>query len=207
MTEINTKAIAILEKEIKPVISRATSIVIRSADDMKLAAEQLSKLNKYNDTVKKRKEEITKPMNAALKSARALFKPLEERLDSAIGTIRLAMGTYQLASERTAQVEEDKIAARVGEGSGHYTPETAIRKMDEIDKPETAVATDSGMVKFRTSQVLKITSETALLGAIFAGKHQNLIAVDERALLAYLKDGNMIAGAELETVKVVVNSR
>lgn len=204
---IDTKAIALIEKEFTPHVAKALKVVITNEKEQASAGEMLSVLNKYADQLKKRKEEITKPLNAALKSARELFKPREEKLDDAITALRGAMGTYQLDAERAAKVEEDKIAARVGEGKGKLKAETAAQKIAEIDAPAATVATASGVVKFRTDKKLKIVSETALLGAIFAGKHQELITVNERALLEYLKSGATIAGAEIEEVKTPINFR
>lgn len=206
MNDQTSKEIATIEKEITPFVTKAGKIVITNKKEQDAAATLLTQLRGYAKKLKTRKEEITKPMNAALKSARDFFRGPEDKVLDAIEQIGSAMGAYDLLEQKRVRDEEDRIAARVGEGKGHLKQETAVRKMDEIDRPAAALVNESGSVKFRTDKRLKITSETALLGAIFAGKHQELITINEPVLLTALKAGLVIAGAEIEEVRTPITT-
>lgn len=206
MFGIETKAVALIEKELSPIAAKAEKVTITNPKEMKAATVMLSTLNGYAKTLKARKEEITKPLNAGLKSARELFKSPENKLEVAIDAIRAAMSTYQLEAERKAKEEEDAIAARVGEGKGKLKPETAVRKMDEIDRPDTTVSTEEGTVRFRTDQKLKTLDYAKVVAwcAKYAPYH---LKFDEAAILKLLKDGKDVDGAEIEIVKTPVNLR
>lgn len=205
MTTDTSKEVATIEKEIKPYLPKSPVKITNEVEKAK-AAETLSVLNGFAKKLKARKEEITKPMNAALKSARDLFRDPETKLDDAIQQLRTGLGTYQLAAEAEARAQELKIAARTGEGKGHLKPETAVRQMGEIDRPAASVATDSGSIKFRTDKKLKITDESALLRDICKRELIDMVQLDESALLKFLKSGNTVEGAEIEEVKTVINS-
>jgi hypothetical protein len=154
--KINNKEIETLDKEMTPVVRQAVKLEISNSADMKSAVEILSTINKYADTVKEKKESITKPLTLAIKNTRLMFAPLESKLEEAIGSLRSSMTSYQTQLTRKAQEEEERIAARVGEGKGKIKVETAVKKMEEIEKPDAVVVTDEGLVKFREVKKFKI---------------------------------------------------
>jgi hypothetical protein len=145
-----------IDKELVPLMKEAIGVTIKNPDNMKSATEVLSRLNQISDKVKKSKESRTKPLNETLKWVRSLFAPMEERLDSAIESIRSEMSRYQTEQKRIADAEAAKIALRIGEGKGKLSVETAIKKMENIEKPEQKVEADSGSVKFVTVKKFSI---------------------------------------------------
>lgn len=206
LPKADEKALALSEKRYLPVVQKAMKVVITDPKEMKQAAEDLTMLNKELDGITKLKETMTKPLNAALKTWRSFFKPREEQLDKGISALRSAMSQYQMEADRKAREEEAKIAARVGEGKGHIKPETAVAKMDQIDRPAEQIETSGGGVKFREDKKLKITSHSKLLAWAF--KHMpTALELNEAEILRALKEGVIADGAEIEIVKTVVNSR
>lgn len=194
-----TKEITTLTKQISPVVVEARELVVADSEGMRRATELLSRLNKFNDSVVEEKEKVTKPLNEALKAERGRWKPVEEVCAEAVGIVRGKMSEYQTAEVKRAREEEAAIAARVGEGKGKLKVETAIRKMDAVEKAEDKVNTESGMVKFREDKVLLVTDVSIVPFEYFV--------LDERKLLADLKAGVKVAGAELEIKMVPINFR
>jgi len=199
MQKIIDAEVKVLEKEIVKFSNRVANIEIKDQKGMTVATEDLSKLNKYADQVKKTKEGVTKPLNEALKAARAIFAPIEDKLDTAISSIRNAMISYQTEQKRIADEEAAKIAARVGEGKGKLKVDTAIRKIDAIDKPEKSVSTGSGSVKFQTVKRFEVMDVTMLPTEYILA---NDVAI-RKAMLA----GIEIAGVRYYTEEVPYNSR
>lgn len=194
------------EKEIeiaKPVQTIVTKVKteykIASADDMTKASEWRVQLKAELKALTTHKETKTKPMNAALAAVRADYKPFETQLETALAIIDRAMSSYQTAETRRVQEEEAKIAARVGDGKGKLQAETAVRKMDEIEKPETKVAVTGGATAFRPHQQLKVTDMTKI--------PQQYFDLNESRLLLALKNGSVVPGAEIEIVQIPVNAR
>jgi hypothetical protein len=151
-----------LEKKIVPFVNKYATIVIKDMKDMQNAATVLSRLNQYNDKLEEERLKVTTPLNEALKAARALFKPLETKLETSIAFIRMAMSTYQTEANRLAKVEEEKIAVRVAPGKGNLSFDTASRKIEAIDRPEGKVSTDEGSVQFITRKKFEVV-DIALL--------------------------------------------
>lgn len=188
----------ILKKE-STIIIAALEQTITTSTELNKAVEMLSQLNKINDRITTEKEKITKPLNEALKAERARWKPAELDLERGIQHLRSEMSTYQTEQLRIQKIEQDKIAARVGEGKGKLKAETAIAKMDAIEKSPDKVNTQAGAVKFRTDKKLKITDK-------------NLIPLEymlpnESALLMQLKNGAIIPGCELVEIQTPINFR
>ena len=194
-----TKDLTIVEQEVSPLVLQARGFVIESTEDMKQSAELLSKCNKYLDGITESKELLTKPINQTLKEIRLRYRPIEDILTTAIDALRTEQGRYQTESLRKQGEEEAKIAERVKSGKGNLSLESAVKKMDALEKPEEIVSTDSGMVKFRTDKKLKVTDASLVPDEYWV--------LDEKALLEALKAGTVVKGAEIELVQVSLNYR
>lgn len=190
-----TKEITI--KEISPIVAKATALKISSPETMSQSAELLSQCNKFLDKVTADKKAITDPINKALKEVRAKYKPIEEPLEEAIAIIRKEQSQYQTSLILKQREQEKKISDRVAKGT--LKIETAVSKLEALDRPETKVETNSGSVSFREDKVLKITDITKI--------PREYLNPDEKRILNGLKDGFDIPGCELETVMVPVNKR
>lgn len=186
-----------IERELAPITEEAMSIVIRNQDDMRTATELLSRMNIVKKKITAEKEKVTKPLNEALKAERERWKPIEEMYEERIEHVRELMSEYQTAEIKRQREEEEKIAKRALEG--RLKPETAVRKLEAIERVDAKVTADSGSISFREDKVLKITDEAKI--------PREYLMVDERKLLADLKEGRAIPGAEVEIRMVPVNRR
>lgn len=196
---IGTEEVRALEKKVIPFTKKAEALEITDTKDMAKAAETLSVMNQYADEVKKKKETITKPLNEALKAARAMFAPLEDKLEESIKSIRSAMIGYQTEEKKRSEAEALKIAQRVGEGKGKLSVDTAVRKMENIKTPEKSVATDSGLVKFQTVRKFRVMDITML-------PHEYLLA-NEVMIRKAMLEGIQIQGVDYYTEEVPINFR
>lgn len=195
----NTNELAVIERDLIGEIDVAKAVQIVDAKSMTHATAALSRLNKISDRITEEKEKITKPLNEALKAERARWKPLEAQLEAGIGAIRTAMSTYQTKKLQEEREAEAKIAARVGEGKGKLKVETAVKKIDEIERADKIVASGEGVVKFREDKRVKIMDETMI--------PREYLVIDEKKVLEALKEGKSVPGAVLEVVQVPVNFR
>lgn len=193
------KEIIKIENEVSPIIDQAKTIKVVNGKSMTEAVIMLSNLNKQNDRITNEKEKVTKPLNEALKAERARWKPIETILTSAIEALRASITAYQTEETKRVRAEEAKIASRIKEGKGNLSFETGIKKIDAIEKPQESVETEAGKIKFREDKVLKITDRKLI--------PDRYLVVDEKLLLADLKAGKTIKGAELEVVMIPLNYR
>jgi hypothetical protein len=199
MQEVND--ITLYKKEITTALTRAESITIKKQEDMEQATTLLSLLNQQNDRIEEEKEKVIKPLNEALKAERARWKPIETELATAITIVRTKLSEFQTLQIKTQREEEAKIASRVAPGKGNLTLETAVKKMEALPQVTKKVATDAGLVKFREDTILKITNPQTIPNSYF------IRTLDEKRLLADLKAGTTVPGAELDIVMVPLNYR
>lgn len=191
--------LTVYEKKVFPIADEAMSLTIENPEVMRQAVDLLSHLNKAHDVIENEEDKVLAPLKEAMKAEKARWEPFKLRLKPAIEALRKKMGAYQTEQTRLAKVEEAKIAARVGQGKGKLKVETAVAKIDQIDRPDNAVISDAGLVKFRTDKVLKITDEKKIPDAYWI--------INEKDLLTDLKKGKSIPGAEIEEIQTPVNFR
>ncbi len=196
---METKEIVQLKKQVGPVIAKAEAYTITTKEDMQDATVLLSELGRYYDQVVEARERMTTPLNAALKAARDLFNPVEKPAKAAYDALRGRIAAYQTEAVKAAKEEEARIASRVAPGKGNLSFETAIKKMDAIERPNMAISTEAGSLKFRTMQKLVITDPTLI--------PREYLSVNEYAVTTALKAGTVVPGAVLESVQVPVNFR
>lgn len=189
--------ITIIEKEVNPIVKTAEALVIKDAQGMNNAVELLSQVNKNLDRVTAEEDKVVKPLKEALKAEQGRWKPVKTMLEAARDAIRSTMSKYQTEQNRIKAEAEAKLAARVEKGTMKL--ETAVRKVAEIDTPAQSVATDAGMVKYRT--VMKLHVEDASLVP------REYLVIDEAAIKTALKAGIAVPGARLVEEQTPVNYR
>lgn len=194
---MNNKELVPLKKKIEVVADKVSKFEIKSADDLKEAVTVLSEMNKYADSVKEKKELLTKPLNLALKNARAMFAPLEDIYESAISMLRGKMTKYQTEQVAIKKAEEQKLADRVTKGT--LKMETAMKKMDAIVPVEKEVATDSGLVQFREVKRFEVVD----IKVLPIEYHM----ANETMITKAMKEGKEIIGVRYYVEQVPVNYR
>ncbi len=191
--------LATITKEISPIEKEITTLQIVDTTTLTQAIEYLSQVNRYLDNVVADREKITKPINQSLREIRLKYKPTESALETLVSILRDKMSKYQTNLANEAKKAQEKIAKRIGEGSGHYKLETALSKLDAITKPEEEIITATGSAKFRAVQVLVVDSLAKIPDLYFD--------LNEKRLLEDMKGGKQIDGAHLDTIQSPINYR
>lgn len=189
----------VVTKEVLPLVRLSNELQIDSKESLAKSVGYLSQLNKLRDAWVENKEQLTKPINEALKEIKARYSPVEKMLDEAISHVRNEQSVYHTQEIKRQKEEEEKIASRVGEGKGKIKIETAIRKMDEVSKVAQSVSSVDGSVKFRTTQVLKVIDKSIIPFQYFE--------LNESAALRDLKAGVAVPGCILEDKSIPINYR
>lgn len=148
------KELTVLKNQISKLENQANAVIIATPEENALAIDLKAKLKEIGQTIKTRKEEITKPLNIALKSARELFASVEEQYEMAENIVGRKLLAYKQKVEADARAMEAKIAARVEKGTMKL--ETAERKIDALPTVQKTVQTDHGRVQFRKIKKVRI---------------------------------------------------
>lgn len=183
--ELNTKELSVVRTQVSKAASAAEELVIASDQDMQSATDILSKIKSVGRLITEKKEAITKPLNEALKNARALFAPIEADYAKAEATIKGKMLVFQQDKARRAAEAEAKIL-----NDRRLTAETKAERLAEVEAPQTKVEGNSGAVQFKTVRKVVIENPEAL-------PREYLVPDDVRIR----KDA--LAGKDIPGVKVV----
>lgn len=176
--------------------------IISSQEALEEATALLSQLNKHLDAITADKELLTKPLNASLKAIKDKYKPAEESITTAIGSIKAAMTTYRtnVLAQQSKQI--DSIAGRIERGTMNIN--TAMDKISAITsnvEDSKKVATGSGMISFRSYACWRIIDEKII--------PRECLRVNDEAIKTWQKErpNNPPAGIEFYTEERPVNYR
>lgn len=116
-TNIDTKEIEVYKAQVAEAYKFSESLDIKNEGDYQSAMSMGLQIKGQLDLITSRKEQITKPLNSALKSTRELFKPLEEVAENALMVIKKRMLRFTTEKERKIEEGKAKIDARVEKGT------------------------------------------------------------------------------------------
>lgn len=169
---IDPKELAVVKGQVSKLENQANEVTITTPEENESAMNLKAKLKETGKAITKRKEEITKPLNDALKSARLLFAPMEDQISKAEGIIGKKLLVYKQKMDAEAKAKEDAIAKKVEEGKMKLgTAEKKIEAVQET-KVEKTTKTDHGTVQFRKIKKVRFADPKILTPQI----QGNLIA-------------------------------
>jgi len=188
-----------VKRQVTTISNQAGDLFIDSNESLAQATDILSKIKAASKDVKNRKEEITKPLNDALKSARSLFKPIEDDLATAERTIKGKMLDYSNEVERKAAEQAAKLEKRVEKGTMRV--DTAMRKMDDIETVGSSVQGESGSIQFRTVRNIKIVDPTKI--PLKYMMNEKVLAAISAAVRTDVLNGTKVDGVEIVEEKQI----
>ncbi len=197
----NNKELITYKKNITTFADKVSSLSIRTEKDLKVAVSILSKLNQYGDSVKERKEALTKPINLALKNIRLMFKPLENTYETAVDNLREKMSVYQTKAIEEQKKQEEEIADKLS--TGDISIEKAVATMEDMNVSG-KIKTKDGDVKFKTSTKIEV------MDIILLTENENGSQYIEPNMVAIRKafsEGIKLKGVNYTEIQVPFNYR
>ena len=106
--------------EAEGLLATVREFRITTRGELELAAEGLADVKGRLKKLEAREKEITSPLNAALKSARALFRPAKEALAEVEGVIKASIARFSAEEEQRNRlaVQEAADAHEAGDAAG-----------------------------------------------------------------------------------------
>lgn len=154
-----SQELAPIKAQISKAENAAAALTIKTADDLTTATELLGKIKTVGKMITSKKEAITKPLNEALRNARAFFAPLENAFYNAEQVVKGKMIDYQNAELAKAAKETKKVEEKVE--AGKMTFEKAAEKIEKVT-PQKNVTTAAGAAQFRTVKEVVVDNETMI---------------------------------------------
>lgn len=199
LNDTTTTALSVeLQETIGTLDRQAHATAIRTDDDLNAAITFLADLSVASKNVKAKKEEVTKPLNEALRKVRELFAPYEQKLENATLFVKSAILKYQSDLAAKAAKKEAVIAEKVE--MGKLTFEQGAAKISNVKRLDTTVRADSGAaVTFRTKRTPVIVDASKLPRQYLVA---NMVLINRDALA-----GVQIPGVEVKEEKIPVVGR
>ncbi len=145
----------------------------------KIRTDLKSKLKIITDEQNK----VIRPLLEATRAERARFAPTIAKYEEAIKKISDILSQYQTEQLKIQKQKEEKILS-----DGRLKTETVITRLAEVEQKDTK--------GFRKHQILKVTDITKI--------PQKYFHLDESQLLADLKAGETVPGAEIDIKMIAV---
>lgn len=196
MAEMETKEVSVVKQQATKAVNAAGEFSIKTPEDMQKATDWLGRIKQIAKDLKARKEEITKPLNEALLSARDLFRKPEADLAEAERVIKDKMLDWQEKEDERINKAKNKVIDQVE--AGKISVEKGVAKMEKIDDAPVAVQGKTSAVAFRTVKKYRVVDESKLPREFLV---PNMAKITEA-----LKAGVPVPGAEMYEEKVVASS-
>ena len=184
---VDEKELSANKAQLTKASNYATSLKVTDLETYNAAMEEGKRIKEILENVVSRREDITKPLNDALKSVRSLFKPIETGLEDALATVKSKMISWHTESKRKEEEERAKIAADL-ESSKIKKEETALRKIGEVDHVEKSTATESASSTMRTVKKYRVVNKTQIP---YEFLEPNMVSIK-----ASFRAGRPVAGVE-----------
>lgn len=181
---MTTKQLTVLEKAVIPVVAEASALVIIGTDTLTLASTLRENIKRVQKDIEADKEELYRPAKMVLDEINARYKPFEAPLKEALKIVNEKMSAYQTKAIQDATKEAEAIANRVKEGKGNLSPATAMKRIDELEKP--AVLDMTGFVN---KPLVWVTNDGLI--------PRHFLTPDFKAIEIALKEGKEVPGCEL----------
>jgi len=178
------------------LITRATTLVVDSQESMIQAATLTGKIKEVIKLSEKKEKELLAILEKTeIAKEHAQVREIRLKLEKASKFVSNLVNKYQTAEARRANEEAARLAARVERGTMKL--DTAVRKMDEIEKPLEKFETADGSVSFKTIPKLNIIDPTLI--------PREYMTMDLPRIFAALKEGIDVPGAQIIQVKSLNN--
>lgn len=153
--------VEVYKNQVTELEKQANELTITSQEENAIAIELKATLDKTWKGIKAFKESITKPINEALKNARAMFAPIEAKYESADNLVGSKLLAYKRRVEEEVRKKETKIIADLESGKIKKL-ETAERRIENLEQVQKITHTAVGDVQFRQIPKMRILDENLI---------------------------------------------
>ncbi len=185
--KLNTQEAVKIAEEKAMTLADNSRIRVNSQPTLEQAKKSLAEVKEIRKVIEEKKSSIINPLNEALKNARALFKPVEDRVSVIENYLKGEILRYNnklLEEQKKREAEAEK---KIQSGA---TFAEAVKTIERVaEKIET--------IPTRKIKRLKITDENLI--------PRKFLIIDEVAIKRALFAGEKVPGCELVEEEIVIN--
>ena len=185
--ELNTQEAIKIAEEKAMTLADNSRIKVNSQPTLDQAKISLAQVKEIKKIVQEKKDSVVKPLNEALKNTRALFKPIEDKVDIIETYLKGEVLRYNTKLLQEQRKREEEAQAKIEAGA---TFEEATKSVERIEKKIDAIPT-------RKIKRLKIIDASKI--------ERQFLVPDEQAIKEALIAGIKVSGCELVEEEIIVN--
>lgn len=185
--ELNTAEAIKIAEEKAMTLADNSRIKVNSQPTLDQAKTSLTQVKEIKKIVQEKKDSVVKPLNEALKNTRALFKPIEDKVDLIETYLKGEVLRYNTKLLQEQRKREEEAQAKIEAGA---TFEEATKSVERIEKKIDAIPT-------RKIKRLKIIDASKI--------ERQFLIPDEQAIKEALLSGIKVSGCELVEEEIIVN--
>jgi len=185
--KLNTQEAIKIAEEKAMTLADNSRIKVNSQPTLAQAKTSLSEVKEIKKVITEKKDSVVKPLNEALKNTRALFKPIEDKVEVIESYLKGEILKYNTKLLEEQRKREAEAQAKIQAGA---TFEEATKSIERVEKKIESIPT-------RKIKRLKIVDETLIPRQFLV---PNEVAIKE-ALLA----GEKVSGCELVEEEIIIN--
>lgn len=202
--DTHTRELSVVRGQVMRALAVAESIIVGSDEQMLEAGEIRKKIKQVGKIIKEKKEEITKPLNEALKNVRAMFAPLEQNCEEAEMRVSQKMLIYQskvdaerrkIEAEAQRKMEEAQRKLEEGKISEKQAQAVEARAEKKLESAPEAIKKSEDF-HTRTVKKFRILDANAI--------PRSYLVPDEVAIRKAMMAGVAVAGVEFYGDKILV---
>lgn len=185
--ELNTTEAIKIAEEKAMTLADNSRIKVNSQPTLDQAKISLTQVKEIKKIIQEKKDSVVKPLNEALKNTRALFKPIEDKVDVIETYLKGEVLKYNTKLLQEQRKREEEAQSKIEAGA---TFEEATKSVERIEKKIDAIPT-------RKIKRLKITDASKI--------ERQFLVPNEQAIKEALLAGIKVSGCELVEEEIIVN--
>ena len=185
--ELNTAEAIKIAEEKAMTLADNSRIKVNSQPTLDQAKISLTQVKEIKKIIQDKKDSVVKPLNEALKNTRALFKPIEDKVDVIETCLKGEVLRYNTKLLQEQRKREEEAQAKIEAGATFEEATKLVAKTEaKIDKIPT-----------RKIKRLKIIDASKI--------ERQFLIPDEQAIKEALIAGIKVSGCELVEEEIIVN--
>lgn len=185
--ELNTTEAIKIAEEKAMTLADNSRIKVNSQPTLDQAKISLTQVKEIKKIIQEKKDSVVKPLNEALKNIRALFKPIEDKVDLIETYLKGEVLKYNTKLLQEQRKREEEAQSKIEAGA---TFEEATKSVERIEKKIDAIPT-------RKIKRLKIIDASKI--------ERQFLIPNEQAIKEALIAGIKVSGCELVEEEIIVN--
>lgn len=185
--KLNTAEAIKIAEEKAMTLADNSRIRVNSQPTLDQAKTSLTQVKEIKKIVQEKKDSVVKPLNEALKNTRALFKPIEDKVDLIETYLKGEISKYNTKLLQEQRKREEEAQSKIEAGA---TFEEATKLVANIEKKIDAIPT-------RKIKRLKIVDASKI--------ERQFLIPNEQAIKEALLAGIKVSGCELVEEEIIVN--